>query len=130
MVNDYSDRLKVALGGDSPDRIKLLAKELGLTYNAVKKVVCGDSNFFSVPNHIKAARFLGVRSEWLALGEDPMRPSPAEDSADWRTLAMTVAAAHPHADAREQLLDFLDRVDAAAAELRQITARRVKAHTP
>lgn len=134
MVDDYAERLKTAMGGDTPDRITKLAKALDLTYNAVKKVVTGDTRYFIVPNHYRAARLLGVRPEWLGLGEGPMREeaTTAEDDArvDWRTLAMSIAAAHPHSDVREQLLDFCDRVDAQAAELKKLTDRRVKAHTP
>lgn len=128
---DYSDRLQMAMDAAGVT-VVALAKEIGVSRQAVKKVLEGLSSYFKLDTHYRACRFLGVRSEWLALGEEPVRPSePAKPAnADWRTLAMSIAAAHPHSDVREQLLDFCDRVDAQAAELQKLTDRRVKAHTP
>jgi len=131
MVDDYATRLKLALGGDSPELIKRLANELGLTYNAVKKVVMGDSNFFSVPNHFKAARLLKVRAEWLGLGEAPMRPAAGEpDTVDYRTLALMIISEHPDTDARELMLQLIELTDTKALQLRQVAGSRAKAHTP
>lgn len=134
MVDDYASRLKEALGGDTPELTKGLAKELGLTYNAVKKVLARDSNAFNVVNHYKAARFLNVRPEWLALGEDPMRPAPSEaapaDVVDYRTLALMIIAEHPDVDARDPLLELIELTDKKAAQLRQVAGQRAIAHTP
>lgn len=70
---EYKDRLQKAMddAGVLPPR---LAGELDATYQAVKKVIDGKSGAFNAINHAKAAAFLGVRSDWLALGEGPMRP--------------------------------------------------------
>lgn len=136
---DYSDRLREAMlqagyktADNTPD-VPRLAKAIGLTRQAVTKVVDGSTKFFTIPNHFKAARTLGVRPEWLGLGEAPMR-EPTQASAagdvDWRTLAMSIASLHPHADVREQLLDFCDRVDSQAEKIRQTAAARAKTHTP
>lgn len=134
MVDDYATRLTRALGGNTPDRIKDLANALGLTYNAVKKVVMGDSNFFSVPNHFKAARHLNVRPEWLGLGEEPMREtareSSAADAVDYRTLALMIIAEHHDAEARDLMLRLIDLVDIKAAQLRQVAGQRAVTHTP
>lgn len=46
-----------------------LARELKLSYQAVSKVLKG--NQFGMANNLKAARRLGVRSEWLASGKGP-----------------------------------------------------------
>lgn len=134
MVDDYASRLKTALGGDSPALIKGLANELGLTYNAVKKVITGGSNYFTVPNHYKAARYLKVRPEWLGLGEEPMREVGREaslpDAVDYRTLALMIIAEHPEEPARDLMLQLIDLVDIKAAQLRQVAGQRAIAHTP
>lgn len=44
-----------------------LARELGISYQAVKKVLNGGS--FGKDNNIAAAKILGVHSEWLADGK-------------------------------------------------------------
>lgn len=129
----YSERLKEALGGGTPEQVRRLSTHLGISYQAVKQVVDGKTNSFTVANHIRACRFLGVRSEWLGLEEGPMRdeaPAPAQAAVDWRTLAISIASVHPHADAREQLLDFCDRVDAQAEQIRLTATARAKTHTP
>ncbi len=48
-----------------------LAAAIGVSYQAVKKVLGGSSAAFSAANNSKAAKFLGVNSHWLATGEGP-----------------------------------------------------------
>lgn len=50
-----------------------LARYLGISYQAVRKVKEGLSSHFSTDNNIAAARKLGVSSEWLATGRGPKR---------------------------------------------------------
>ena len=50
-----------------------LAAALEITVQAVGEVVRNGSSSFSVPNHYKAAAFLGVDHYWLATGEGTMR---------------------------------------------------------
>lgn len=69
---DYGERLQKAMD-ESGVSVNMLADELGASYQAVKKVLNGASNAFNAINHVKAARFLGVSSDWLALGEGEMR---------------------------------------------------------
>ena len=65
--------------------VATLAKELELSYQAVKKVSDGLSSAFNAPNHDKAATILGVSSSWLAneigpmisSGEPPLRLTPS-----------------------------------------------------
>lgn len=69
---EYRDRLQQALD-ESGVLLPALAGGIGATYQAVKKVLDGKSGAFSAANNARAAAILGVRSDWLALGEGPMR---------------------------------------------------------
>lgn len=68
---DYKDRLNQAMKARNIDTA-FLAKEVGVSYQAAKKVVDGDSRAFSAENNAKAAHVLGVSSDWLALGYGEM----------------------------------------------------------
>ena len=65
---DYKKRLGMAIKASNLS-LKVLAKEVGVSYQAVKKVVDGDSRAFNAENHARAAKALKVSSDWLALGE-------------------------------------------------------------
>lgn len=59
-----------------------LAGVLDTSYQAVKKVLDGKSGAFNAINNAKAAAYLHVTSDWLALGSEPRhaddeQPSPA-----------------------------------------------------
>lgn len=125
---DYAERLKAAMNAAGVDT-RALSNHLGLSYQGVRKVVLGENRHFDLPNHLAAARFLGVRSEWLALGEGTMRDAKTS-TVDWRTMAFSIAAAHPHESVRVQLIDFCERVDQKVAQIGEIADRRAKAHTP
>ncbi len=64
---DYSERLTWALN-NSGATITELAEYLGTSYQAAKKVVDGKSSAFNAANNAKAAQFLKVSGDWLALG--------------------------------------------------------------
>ena len=70
-MSTYNERLAIAMtrAGATP---ATLAKELGLSYQAVKKVMDGLSSAFNAQNHDKAASFLAVSSSWLANDIGPM----------------------------------------------------------
>lgn len=74
---DYSDRLKLAMT-EAGVSISDLARSLGVTYQAVSKVVKGASNSLTAANNDKAARALGVDPGWLATGEGS--PAISKDS--------------------------------------------------
>lgn len=67
---EYRDRLADAMEGENVS-IHELAGILGMTYQAVKKVLDGKSGAFNAINHAKAAAHLRVSSDWLALGIEP-----------------------------------------------------------
>jgi phage repressor protein C with HTH and peptisase S24 domain len=55
-----------------------LAEGMGVSYQAVKKVLDGFSSAFSASNNSVAARLLNVNSDWLATGQGPQSQSPGE----------------------------------------------------
>lgn len=64
----YSDRLKRAMDERGVD-IPTLAAKIGVSYQAVRKATKGGG--MSAENNAKAAKVLGVNSDWLALGVWP-----------------------------------------------------------
>jgi len=70
---EYKDRLKEAMDDLSIGRTQL-ANVLGISYQAVRKVLLGESSGFDLENHNAACAFLGVRSEWLLSGKGPKHP--------------------------------------------------------
>ncbi len=64
---EYKERLEKAMK-DAGTSVTQLANALGVSYQAVKRVLEGKSRAFTAHNNTVAARFLGVSSEWLATG--------------------------------------------------------------
>ncbi len=62
----YSDRLKAAMKDRKVD-VATLAAHLDVSYQAVRKVT-ELNGAFGAENNAKAARFLNVNPDWLALG--------------------------------------------------------------
>lgn len=87
MQETYADRLALAMGLSAAEFPKLndddkrkiidLAHQLGVTRQAVEKYFRDSSTAMTAPNNVKAARVLKVDSEWLALGDRPMRSERA-----------------------------------------------------
>jgi len=67
----YSERLRLALS-ERKMSSSALAAALGISAAAVSKVLLGGSKTLSVENHVRAARILGISSEWLAEGDGDM----------------------------------------------------------
>ena len=72
----YKDRLITAMELASVDEMAL-AKGIGVTYQAVMKVINETSVAFKAENSAKAAEFLKVEHFWLATGEGKPRPERA-----------------------------------------------------
>jgi len=81
---DYAERLAGAMKHSGASKTTL-ARAIGISYQAVKKVLDGGSHSLSAENNAKAARYLGVSSHWLATGDGQM-------------LADTLATQTPHSD--------------------------------
>lgn len=72
-MTTFQERLEKAMEktGTSP---RELADGLGLTYQAVKKVVDGKTRQMAADNCAHAAKFLKVNHWWLATGEGAPKP--------------------------------------------------------
>lgn len=68
---EYKDRLAQAMNAANVDTTQL-AKLVGVSYQAAKKVVDGTSRAFSAENNSFAAKALNVSSDWLATGKGDM----------------------------------------------------------
>ncbi len=65
---DYALRVQEAMTLRGVKKAELAAA-IGVSYQAVRQLLNGESNSFSVPAHARAARFLSVDDYWLATGE-------------------------------------------------------------
>jgi phage repressor protein C with HTH and peptisase S24 domain len=72
---EYRERLADAMKSASVDASQL-ASALGISYQAVKKVLAGTSTAFSAENNSAAAKYLRVSGDWLATGLGPREPPP------------------------------------------------------
>ncbi len=66
--DDYGTRFShsMTLSGKTEHDI---ADGIGISYQAVKKILAGTSKMLKADNNVKAARLMQVDSEWLATGE-------------------------------------------------------------
>jgi len=71
---EYSERLHAALKARNVT-ISQLAGGMGVSYQAVKRVLEGLSKAFSAANNTKAATFLRINPDWLATGLGEMEAS-------------------------------------------------------
>lgn len=74
LVSNYGQRLEnaIRLAKSNP---KALAAELGISVQAVYKVVRGESKALTATNSVRAARFLLVDHNWLVSGVGEPRPA-------------------------------------------------------
>ncbi len=125
---DYSERLKAAMGYAGV-KIPALAAALGVSYQAIKKVLDGKSKSLDAKNNAQAAKFLNVSHYWLATGEGDMiltttavltAPSPtvsATGGQGIRTEHLNVAAAaYNQQQAVEAIAVFIKSCDASKRE--------------
>ena len=79
-METYGQRLEVLLGVDSPEKRRASAHELadflGITYQAVMKILKGDGAFTAANNSLTAKKY-DVSPDWLATGEGE-RQRPAQ----------------------------------------------------
>ena len=69
---DFKDRLALAMKEAGVSKTQLAAR-LGVSYQAIKKLIDGVSHSMTAANNAAAAAYLQVSSEWLATGKGPMR---------------------------------------------------------
>ena len=79
---DFSKRLATAMAlprkNGGPTTVKMLALACGCTYQAVKKWTLSPTATLNAAHNAAAAKFLGVRSDWLAIGAEPMKDHTAD----------------------------------------------------
>lgn len=76
-ASPYAARLQAAMraaGKNPEDRgtATWLAQRLEVTYQAARKAISGETKMLTAENNVRAARALGVDSEWLATGDGSM----------------------------------------------------------
>ena len=69
---DYKDRLAEAMK-DAGVTTSTLASQLEVTYQAVDKVLKGNTKELTASNNSKAAQILNVNTDWLATGRGSKR---------------------------------------------------------
>jgi transcriptional regulator with XRE-family HTH domain len=132
---DYGERLKKAMEARSKSAHDV-ATYLGVSYQAVKKVLDGKTKCFSAPNHEDVCQFLGVSGRWLAKDEGEMHqeaPRAMMIAGESRALYARTATAAPTEDEWQiegkRILAGLSAEDRRAAVL-QLRVFVAQLHTP
>jgi len=111
MVDDYGTRLSIAMQARGVSA-QQLATQLGVSYQAIRKVLLGQSTALTAFNNSRASRFLKVSNDWLATGDGLMEASTLEQdtgSSDWDMFKYWQSAS---AEAREVARFALSKPDA------------------
>lgn len=87
-MTDYGQRLELALRAHSRDRADL-ARELGISVQAVGQVINGSTKMLDALNHVRTCRFLGIDMMWLASGEGSM-DGPSRTDREIMKMLMTL----------------------------------------
>jgi hypothetical protein len=123
---EYKDRLKWAMDNKpvGPATIRDMSDALKISYQAVRKVVLGDTHAFTAINNDKAASYLHVNSRWLATGKgSPNIPhaSGAHIAAEPNNSGWPAQSTAKHLDAwigeAIRILEELNHEDRRAAVL-------------
>jgi transcriptional regulator with XRE-family HTH domain len=94
----FADRLKQAMGPIPRD---LLAKELGISVQAIAQVLKGTTRAMTAENTAVAARFLGVNWFWLATGEgSPTTIEVAPEETDLLSAIRDIRRLNPETHAK------------------------------
>lgn len=100
---DYSERFNEAMKLRSVST-SMLAKELGITYQAIKKILDGKSAALSAENNAKAAKYLQINSYWLATGEESMALQESSATPPLAVLIQRLSRELQHVDAANRPL--------------------------
>lgn len=103
---DYWSRLKPEMEAKGVTKADL-SRKLGISYQAIKKVV--DGGAFGVENNFKAARLLGLSPEWLSSGRGPKYASQVNAAAP--------DASHQDAGTRNSLTEHMVALEIAVDQL-------------
>lgn len=123
---DYCERFVKAMA-DSKKDTHAVAKAVGITYQAVKKVEIGTTRMLAADNNVKAARFMGVDSEWLATGE----ARPAQGATQHSPAALRVAAIYDQVSRKDRRhIDYAADAALSPDDLSEATTADGVQHTP
>ena len=103
----YAERLAHAMS-DPENQIGAveLAEALGITRQAIDKLLKGGSNEMSASNNARAARLLNVDPTWLATGEGTARP--AEFQVRWHERRLIELYRRLPADEQDEFADLVE----------------------
>ena len=109
---DYGERFQAAMTHALVD-VHDMAKALGVSYTAVKKVLTGGTKMLRADNNSVAARAMRVNADWLATGDGAMldRKEPLSDRAIFIGAQLDAAE---DADERERAMVLCENVAALA----------------
>lgn len=82
MTNALKDRLGEAMAGPPKKKQADLARACGVKQPSVNDWLSGKTKSIEGANLLRAAKFLGVRPDWLATGKGPMRGSESYEIAE------------------------------------------------
>jgi transcriptional regulator with XRE-family HTH domain len=99
----YGGRLQAAMDLAQIDRAEL-AKQIGISVQAIGQVIVGQTKALTAENSAKAARVLAVDHHWLATGEGEPRPALMKERASLTTEAIELAAEFSKLNAAEKHL--------------------------
>lgn len=103
----YAERLAHAMSDhENPIGSVELAEALGVTRQALDKLLKGGSNEMSASNNARAARLLNVDPTWLATGEGTARP--AEFQVRWHERRLIELYRRLPADEQDEFADLVE----------------------
>lgn len=68
----FADRLGFAMKAAGVNQ-PMLAKAIGVSKSAINQILHGATKGMKPEHLVRTSRFLHVRTEWLVMGEEPMR---------------------------------------------------------
>lgn len=105
----YAKRLKSSMDAKGVS-ISALAEGVGVSYQAIKKVMDGGSRSFGLKNNVEAAKALGVSQDWLAFGDGTDEPDEARPAACADACKLPSPLAMELAQVFDELTDMRQRV--------------------
>jgi len=84
--NGYAERF-TALMGERKLTVRDVAEQVGVSYQAVKKIKDGKSHMMAADNNARAAAVFDVDADWLATGKGSRARKRAECSTDAAEIA-------------------------------------------
>lgn len=113
-MSEHSQRLLLAMR-HSETTTPRLAASLGVSYQAIKKLIDGTSKSLTAENNSKAAKILGVNPDWLASGEGEMLLNDESNAPPRIDVMGEISAGR-----LKNLLKLIDRYGGASALAKEL----------